>query len=146
MNYENKEKLSRVLTEIVNSENQSIVDENKKLAEWKRENLPKLKKIEEMERVILSMQNNSVRLTENIQVFMTWIWATFHDESWADGNNETWESWGEDIRYWKYKNKLYLLLTNPYKYVYSQPYKILLSHLPLYYLNDLSYKTGSDKK
>lgn len=70
MNYDNKEKLSQVLTQIINSENQAIVENNKELEEWKKTNLPKIRELEKLERNLVSRDLNIKMLVENIEVFM----------------------------------------------------------------------------
>jgi len=105
MNYDNKEKLSQVLTQIINSENQAIVEKNKELEEWKKSNLPKIRELEKLEKTLLLRDLHIKMLVENIEVFMKWIWAELVDESWVDWCGETWESWGEEIVLWRYLDK-----------------------------------------
>lgn len=112
MNYDNKEKLSQVLTQIINSENQAIVENNKELEEWKKTNLPKIRELEKLERNLVSRDLNIKMLVENIEVFMKSIWAELVDESWQDWCSETWESWGEEIVFWRYQDKILPLTYN----------------------------------
>lgn len=112
MNYENKEKIARVLSEIINSENQSIVEKNKELEEWKKNNIPKIRKVEELERSIESKNILIKMLTDNIEIFMKDLWAELIDESWQDWCSETGESWWEEIVFWRFQEHI-LSLTYP---------------------------------
>ena len=106
MKYENQTKLNSVLSEIINNENKILVDKIKELEEWKKNNLSKIREYDKQKNIIIWLENYKTMITGNIKQFMLSVWATYHDESWQDGNWETGECWWEEILYWKLDNEI----------------------------------------
>lgn len=111
MNYENKEKLSKVLSEIINSENAILVAENKSIQLWKDNNLSKIRNYDSFILKNELLQKRIDMLNWNIKKFMESIWASYHDESWQDWDDH-WGCWWEEIIFWKFQDKELSLTSN----------------------------------